>query len=68
MCPHNPAGSCEDCEHDRVVSALRDAIQRQVDTTPCGKRLIDLSPHDVKDLVDNLVGNLYYVVLELKKS
>lgn len=68
MCSHNPAAMCEDCEHDRMVAALRDAIQRQVDTTPAGKSLTAHDPAAVKSLVDNLVGNVFYVILEFKKS
>lgn len=68
MCPHNPASMCEDCEHDRMVEALRDAIQRQVDTTPAGRILTAHDPAAMKSLVDNLVGNVFYVILEFKKS
>lgn len=68
MCPHNPAG-CEDCEHERIVQALRASIQRQVDTTPEGRLLQAHDPAAMKSLVDNLVGNVYYVILDvIKKS
>lgn len=71
MCSHNPVDTgedCEHCEHLAIVAALRESIQRQVDTTQAGKLLTAYDAAAMKSLVDNLVGNVYYVVVEFKKS
>lgn len=51
--------------HD-LARRVRDVIDRQVDTTPCGKRLVELDARAVAALVRNVVGNLVNgLVMEL---
>lgn len=58
----------DDQEHDAIVAALRDSIQRQVDSTPAGRRLKAYDEEAMRSLVNNLVGNVYYVIIEFKKK
>lgn len=61
--------ACDDIATSAAIAqALRESIQRQVDTTQSGQRLVAFDAAAVQNLVDNLVGNVLYLILEIKNS
>ena len=47
-----------------IEQLVRETIERQVETTPCGLILVACDPLAVKRLVTNIVGNLTMVVAD----